>query len=177
VQKIRNIELDEMLRALDYRTTGQTFDIGQFEQFIVKNTDKIEPAPNKGIYDHIIWDSEHEQKFAREADVDTEVVCFLKLPRFYEIKTPAGPYNPDFGLVLKRKKLREEKGSEYYFVIETKGTNSLDDRKSLTENEIYKIKCAVKHFEALGIEAKVNYCAPIKEYSTFKNRAEELTNV
>ena len=177
VQKIRYIELDEMLRALDYRTTGQTFDINQFEQFIIKNTDKIEPTPNKGIYDHISWDSEHEQNFAREADNDTEVVCFLKLPSFYVIKTPAGEYNPDFGLVLKKKKLREESGSEYYFVIETKGTNSLDDRKSLTENEIYKIKCAVKHFEALGIEAKVNYLAPIKEYSSFKNKAEELTNV
>lgn len=177
VQKIRYIELDEMLRALDYRTTGQTFDINQFEQLVVKNTDKIVPTPNRGIYDHIIWDSEHEQNFAREADNDTEIVCFLKLPSFYVIKTPAGEYNPDFGLVLKKKKLREESGNEYYFVIETKGTNSLDDRKSLTENEIYKIKCAVKHFEALGIEAKVNYLAPIKEYSTFKNKAEELTNV
>jgi type III restriction enzyme len=177
VQKIRYIELDEMLRALDYRTTGQTFDIDQFEALIKKNTDKIEPTPNKGIYDHIIWESEFEQKFAHEADSDTEVVCFLKLPLFYEIKTPAGPYHPDFGLVLKKKKLREETGSEYYFVIETKGTNTLDDKKALTENEIYKIKCAVKHFEALGIEAKVNYCAPIKEYSTFKNKAEELAHV
>lgn len=177
VQKIRYIELDEMLRALDYRVTGQAFDIEQFEQFFVKNTDKIEPTPNRGIYDHIIWDSEHEQRFAREADSDTEVVCFLKLPAFYVIKTPAGEYNPDFGLVLKKKKLREDSGSEYYFVIETKGTNSLDDRKAITENEIYKIKCAVKHFEALGIEAKVNYCAPIKEYATFKNKAEEMANV
>lgn len=177
VQKIRYIELDEMLRALDYRITGETFDIDQFEQFIVKNTDKIEPTPNKGIYDHIIWDSEHEQKFAREADSDTEVVCFLKLPSLYVIKTPAGEYNPDFGLVLKKKKIRAESESEYYFVIETKGTNSLDDRKALTENEIYKIKCALKHFEALGIEAKVNYIAPVKEYTTFKNKTEEVANV
>ena len=177
VQKIRYVELDEMLRALDYRITGQTFDIDQFEQFIVKNTDKIEPTPNKGIYDHIIWDSEHELKFAREADCDAEVVCFLKLPSFYVIKTPAGEYNPDFGLVLKKKKIRAESESEYYFVIETKGTNSLDDRKALTENEIYKIKCAIKHFVALGIEAKVNYLAPVKEYPTFKNKAEEFVNV
>jgi type III restriction enzyme len=175
VKKIRYIELDEMLRALDYRVTGQTFDISQFEQFIVKNTDKIEPTPNKGIYDHIIWDSEHEQKFACEADSAAEVVCFLKLPSFYVIKTPAGEYNPDFGLVLKKKKIRDENGMEFYFVIETKGTNSIDDRKSLTENEIYKMKCAVKHFEALGIEALVNYCAPIKEYATFKNKAEEFS--
>ncbi|MEK6967678.1 MAG: hypothetical protein AABX51_03550, partial [Nanoarchaeota archaeon] len=47
VRKIRNVELDEMLRALDYRITGETFNINQFEQFIVKNTDRIEPTPNK----------------------------------------------------------------------------------------------------------------------------------
>jgi type III restriction enzyme len=177
VQKIRYIELDEMLRALDYRLTGEAFDIDHFEQFIVKNTDKIEPTPNRGIYNHIIWDSEYEKNFAREADADAEVVCFLKLPSFYVIKTPAGEYNPDFGLVLKKKKIRAESENEYYFVIETKGTNSIDDRKSLTKNEIYKIKCAIKHFEALGIEAKVDYLAPVKEYTTFKNKAEELANV
>lgn len=173
VQKIRYIELDEMLRALDYRITGETFDISQFEQPIFKNTDRIEPTPNRGIYDYIIWDSEYEREFAREADCDAEVVCFLKLPSFYVIKTPAGEYNPDFGLVLKKKKIRAESGSEYYFVIEIKGTNSPDDRKALTENEIYKIKCAIKHFEALGIEAKVNYLAPVKEYDAFRIKAEE----
>ncbi len=177
IQRIRNIELDEMLRALDYKLTGETFNLDEFKEFIVKNTEKIEPTPNKGIYDHIVWDSEHEQRFAREADTDTEVVCFLKLPSFYTIKTPAGPYNPDFGLVLKKRKIRDDKISEYYFVIETKGTNDINDRKSLTENEIYKIKCAVKHFEALGIEAKVNFAAPIKEFGTFKNKVEEIINV
>jgi len=90
------------------------------------------------------------------------------------IKTPVGDYNPDFGLVLKKRKIREESGSEYYFVIETKGTNNIDDRKTLTENEIYRIKCAVKHFEALGIEAKINYLAPIKEYESFKSKIEEV---
>ena len=177
VRKIRNIELDEMLRALDYRLTGEAFDLQQFEKLIIKNSDKIEATRNRGIYNHIIWDSEHEQRFAREADTDTEVVCFLKLPSFYAIKTPAGEYNPDFGLVLKKKKIRDTHESEYYFVIETKGTNNIDDRKALTESEIYKIKCSIKHFEALGIEAKVNYLAPIKEFETFKNKAEEAVNV
>ena len=174
VQRIKNIELDEMLRALDYKLTGEAFDLGQFKELIVKNTDKIEPTPNRGIYDHIIWDSEIEQEFAKKADTDTEIVCFLKLPLFYEIKTPAGPYNPDFGLVLKKKKIRDDKESEFYFVIETKGTNDINDRKALTENEIYKIKCAVKHFEALGIDTKIDYVAPVKEFDTFRNKAEEL---
>ncbi|MFA5251210.1 MAG: hypothetical protein WC454_01320 [Phycisphaerae bacterium] len=176
VNKIRNIELDEMLRALSYKLTEEVFDIGRFEKYILKNTNRIQPTPNKGIYNNIVWDSEYEQTFAQRADSDTEVVCFLKLPSFYVIKTPVGDYNPDFGLVLKKRKLREESNSEYYFVIETKGTNTIDDRKSLSEDEIYKIKCAIKHFEALGIEAKVNYLAPIKEYDTFKTKAEVAIN-
>ncbi|MBU1615971.1 hypothetical protein KJ693_11780, partial [bacterium] len=126
VNKIRDIELDEMLRALEYQISGEAFELDKFQQYIIKNTEKIEPTPNRGIYDHIIWDSEVEQNFARDADTDTEVVCFLKLPSFYMIKTPAGDYYPDFGLVLKKRKIREEGSSEYYFVIETKGTNNLD---------------------------------------------------
>jgi len=36
-----------------------------------------------------------------------------------------------------------------------------------------EIKCAIKHFEALGIEAKVDYVAPVKEYDTFRIKAGE----
>jgi type III restriction enzyme len=76
-------------------------------------------------------------------------------------------YRPDFGLVLKRRSLFRGGENEYYFVIETKNTNNLDDQKALTESERNKIKCALKHFEALGIEAQLSYlpyCAPVKDY-------------
>jgi type III restriction enzyme len=36
----------------------------------------------------------------------------------------------------------------------------------LTESEIYKIKCAVKHFASLGIEAACK--APVKDYGVFR---------
>ena len=32
----------------------------------------------------------------------------------------------------------------------------------------------MKHSQALGIEAKVNYLTRIKDYNTFKNMAEEM---
>ena len=168
--KIREIELGEMLRALEYKIKDEKFDILDFEEIIKKNSEKLHPTPNRGIYDHVIYDSEIEKVFAVEADNDTDVVCFLKLPSFYKINTPIGEYNPDFGIVMKKKKIRDDEGLEYYFVIETKGTNNIDDMKALTASEIYKIKCAQKHFEALGIEAKINYCAPVKEYENFKGK-------
>ncbi|MFC1484963.1 DEAD/DEAH box helicase family protein [bacterium] len=170
VNLIRNIELNEMLRALEYKVSNENFEIDKFEKYIIKNTDKIQPTPNRCIYDHIIYDSDIEKDFAYKADNDTEIICFLKLPSFYTIKTPVGEYNPDFGMVLKKRKIREDNEKEYYFVIETKGTNNINDRKALTENEIYKIKCAMKHFEALGIEAKIDYVAPVKEYGEFKGK-------
>ncbi len=155
---------------MEYSLNGEKFDLNMFAPYIETSVDTIEPSKNRGVYDHIIYDSEIEKNFANKADNDPEIVCFLKLPKFYVIQTPAGAYNPDFGIVVKKKKIRENKGEEYYFVIETKATNDLNDKKSLTETEIYKIQCALKHFEALGIESKIKYIAPVKEYETFKNR-------
>jgi len=171
---IKAIELDEMVRGLQYEVSDEKFNFEIFKPYLDHNKKNIEPTPNRCIYDHIVYDSEIEKKFANKADNDQQIVCFLKLPQSYFIETPAGKYNPDFGIVIKKKRIREENESEYYFVIETKGTNDLNDKKALTENEIYKIRCAIKHFEALGIETetepKIEYIAPIKEYETFKKR-------
>ena len=152
-----------MVRALDYSITGEHFGLDKFKQPLISHTDRIVGTPKKGVYDHVVWDSEIELGFAEKADLDSEVVCFLKLPAFYVIQTPVGTYNPDFGLVIRRGKIKDAASecSEYYFVVETKGTNDINDRNALTKNEIYKIKCAMKHFEALGVEGK--YIAPLKE--------------
>ncbi|BBM89270.1 hypothetical protein COTS27_00966 [Spirochaetota bacterium] len=178
-RRIKTVMLDNMIRTLKYRRTGQTFDLTAFAEQLIKHTEKIEPTPKKGLYDHIVWDSELEKQFAKAAENDPQVVCFLKLPPFYVINTPVGDYNPDFGLILKHKKIRARRDDEYYFVIEIKGTHRLDDRKILSRDEIYKIKCAIKHFQALGIEANIEnpieYRAPIKDYASFKKDIENAS--
>ena len=173
--RIREIELDELLRGLTYAPSGEEFDISLLEPSIVTHSDTIE-TPNRGLYDRVVFDSSFERDFAGFADNDNEVACFLKLPAFYQIPTPIGPYNPDFGVVLRRKRLRASKEAEFYFVVETKGTNKLADKKALRESEVYKIKCALKHFDALGVDAHVNYDAPVKEYPVFKSRAKGMMN-
>jgi type III restriction enzyme len=165
---IRNIELDEMLRSLSYRLTGESIPLGDLKA-VIETFFPVEPTPTRGIYDHAICthDSIPEHNFAKDAEADNEVICFLKLPDFYEIPTPVGMYRPDFGLVLKRRSLKSGDSREYYFVIETKGTNDLEDKRALTDSEKLKIKCAMKHFDAIGIEAKLDYrpyCAPVKDY-------------
>ncbi len=166
--QIRAIELDEMLRSLSYRLTGESLPLTALEP-VIETYFPVEPTPNRGVYDHAICThgSTPERDFAIAADTDNEVVCFLKLPDFYEIPTPVGMYQPDFGLVLKRRALRDGTEGEYYFVIETKSTNNIDDSKALTDSERWKIKCAIKHFDALGIEARLAYrpyVAPVKDY-------------
>lgn len=171
---IRNIELDEMLRGLDYHLIGESYPFS-FNDFIrnVASTGYVD-TPNKGVFDKMLIDSDVERQFSIGADRDPEIICFIKLPSWYKIKTPIGEYEPDFGLVMKRKELKSGNESEFYFVIETKGTNNINDKKALTESEVYKIKCAMKHFTTLGVE--VHYNAPIKDYQFFRTEADKTIN-
>ncbi len=164
---IRDIELDEMLRTLSYQPTGESIPLAEFQE-VIETFLPVEPTPARGVYDGVAYGSSIERSFTKAAEGDNEVVCFLKLPKCYRIPTPIGHfYEPDFGLVLKRRNLKSGDEHEYYFVIETKSTNNLDDRKTLTDSERWKIKCALKHFDALGIEANLDYrpyVAPVKDY-------------
>jgi len=173
---IKNIELEEMVRGLDYHLTNENFPF-DFEDFVKNISDKdYVDTPNRGVFDKVVIDrgSSPERNFAIAADRDDEVICFLKLPSYYKIPTPIGTYNPDFGLVMKRKSLKDGQESEFYFVIETKGTNDINDKKALKESELYKIQCAIKHFDTIGID--VHYKAPVKEYQYFKSQVTQTIN-
>ena len=171
---IKNIELEEMLRGLDYHLTNETFPF-DFNDFIKQvDENQYRDTPNRGFYNRMLVDSYTESLFALATDIDDEVICFMKLPAYYKIQTPIGEYNPDFGIVMKRKSLRDGNESEFYFVIETKGTNDINDKKSLKESEIYKIQCSLKHFATLGVD--VQYKAPVKDYQYFKTEANKTIN-
>lgn len=175
---IRDIELDEMMRTLSYHPTGESIPLSEFRD-VIDTFLPVESATQRGVYDGVAWESAYERSFTKDAERDNEVVCFLKLPACYKIPTPIGRgnegfYEPDFGLILRRRNIKSGKKNEYYFVIETKSTKNLADRKELTESERLKIRCAIKHFEALGVEAKLDYLpyvAPVKEYEAdFKTK-------
>jgi len=115
----------------------RSFDIKEIEEYVenlypVKNKDKT-------LYDHIEIDSlsDTEQKFAKACDNSEDVEFFLKLPRWFIIKTPIGEYTPDWALMLKREK-------RLYFVAETKSTL---DKTKLRESENQRIECGYKHFK------------------------------
>lgn len=176
VYKIRQVQLNELVRCVEYNPTGESYSF-DFRDFPKDGCDNWVATPNHGVWDKTLYDSLHEKEFAKESDkiTNTEVLCFLKFPRWYRIPTPVGDYEPDFGVVLHKRALSNpNEDNEYYFVIEIKGTNDIDDIRALTPHEIARIRCAMVHFKSLGIEAF--YKAPINDYDTFKAQANQTIN-
>lgn len=174
--KIRQVQLDELVRCAEYEPTDSKFPFN-FEDFTKDGCDNYVETPNHGVWDKTLYDSGLEKSFAEEADkpMNSEVLCFLKFPTWYKIDTPIGSYEPDFGVVLHKKQLLgSQEDKEYYFVVEIKGTEDIEDIRALTPHEKARMLFAVKHFRSLGIEA--HYKAPIKEYSTFKAQANNTIN-
>ena len=72
---------------------------------------------------------------------------YAKLPGDFVIRMPFMPkgYNPDWALIVEDKSGQEK----LFFVYESKGT---DVQSGLRYAEDNKIKCAQKHFEAIGVK-------------------------
>ncbi len=98
----------------------------------------------KSVHEYVVFDSDVERKFAIEFERHEEVKVYAKLPGWFRIDTPLGPYNPDWAVLIDRD--GEEK---LFFVVETKGGLF---GESLKPTEKGKIECAEKHFDALGEE-------------------------
>jgi len=99
---------------------------------------------HKHLYDHVVYDSSNERKFAEELDTSTNVAVYVKLPDGFYISTPVGKYNPDWAIAF-----YEGTVKHIYFVAETKGSmNSMQ----LRQIELSKIHCAREHFKALSGE-------------------------
>jgi len=114
----------------------------------------------KSVTDFVICDSEIEKKFVEEFDENENVKLFAKLPTNFKVNTPVGSYNPDFAIVV------EVNGEEkLYFVLESKGSVSKEDRRN---KENYKIDCAKRHFEVLSNEHKDLEYVVEKDFEGFK---------
>ena len=96
----------------------------------------------RSIYEHVIYDSTTERDFADALEKNNGVVLYAKLPSWFKVPTPLGPYNPDWAILF------DQDGTQrLYFVVETKSSLFTDDLRS---KEDAKIKCGEAHFAALG---------------------------
>ena len=169
-EHINRIAVDEMVRTIDYRPTGEEYGFDLFKD-VIETYRKTVATPNTGIYDQVILDAESlpESNFANEADRSPKVRALIKLPDWYKIPVPSlrggsGTYTPDFGLVITDKGLRDDEEVELHLVVETKSTDKLEQ---LTAEEQIKIRCAIQHFQALGINANttLRYKAPVSRFN------------
>jgi type III restriction enzyme len=128
---------------------------------LLANLDRNAVSVKNGLYDHVIYDSGIESRFAQSLDADPDVKLFFKIPNRFKIETPIGTYNPDWAVYL------EHNGDKkLYFVLETKGTTSLFD---LRTPEQLKIKCGKAHFAAL--ENDVTFSGePVSDWRDFKRQ-------
>ena len=117
------------------------------EDGIVRYLNNLYEVQNheKCLFDVVEYDSEVEKQFARDLDSNEFVRLFVKLPSWFKIDTPIGPYNPDWAFVTHR-------DERLYFIRETKST--LDNQERRT-HENQKILCGKRHFETIGVDYEV----------------------
>lgn len=124
---------------------------------LIANLDKNAVSVNHSVYDYLIYDSGVESRFAESLDQDPDVKMFFKIPSRFKIETPIGSYNPDWAVFM------EKNGEQkLYFVLESKGTNTLFDLRS---PEQLKIHCGKQHFDALDVAFPAE---PVKDWKEFK---------
>src|SRR3989339_430866 len=161
VEKIRTILTKFLIDGIKYeKIAGQEWAMMLFEgkeiESYVDNLYEVKNG-NKTLASHIIIDSmsEPERKFAEDCDTNNNIEFFIKLPRWFVIKTPIGPYTPDWALIFKGDK-------KLYFVAETKSTL---DENALRGSEYIKVKCGEKHFAEFPdvIYQKVTRVAGLRE--------------
>lgn len=115
---------------------------------LIANLDRNAVPAQRSVYDHILYDSAVESRFALDLDNDDDVKMFFKLPGRFKIDTPLGSYNPDWAVYTETDGMKK-----LYFILETKGsTNELN----LRGREALKIRCGKAHFKAIGSGAELH---------------------
>ena len=111
----------------------------------------------KSVFDHVVYDSDVELRFATAFERSDDIKLYTKLPNWFKIDTPLGTYNPDWAVLI------EVDGNEkLYFVVETKGTPFIGVLRPI---ESAKIACGEEHFKALGSNVKFTVESSFKEFS------------
>jgi type III restriction enzyme len=127
-------------RLGDSEVWGQElFEAGEISRYM-KNL--IKSDSGRAIYDYVEWQSDPERTFIEDLEKNEDVIVYAKLPNWFKVPTPLGPYQPDWAVLLKT-----PDGERLYLVVETKSTAFLS---GLRDMERDKIRCGEKHFEAIA---------------------------
>ena len=98
---------------------------------------------NKSVHEQVIYQSDTERTFAEQLEKNEAIKVYAKLPGWFRVPTPLGPYNPDWAVLVQK-----DGAERLYFVVETKSSLFTDD---LRDKESAKIECGKAHFKALAV--------------------------
>lgn len=147
VDKIKRVLQELMIDGIEYHKIGNSayemrlFEEHELEIYLNNFTFKVIDVA-KTIYDEYVpLDSSVENQFAHDCETSNQVKFYFKLPDWFKIPTPIGPYNPDWAVVF-------EEDKRVYFVAETKDTGTpVVDLDKLRSSEKQKIRCGEAHFK------------------------------
>jgi type III restriction enzyme len=101
---------------------------------------------NKSVHEQVIYQSDTERTFAEDLEKNEAIKVYAKLPAWFKVPTPLGPYNPDWAVLV-----NSPEGERLYLVVETKNPSGLLLTEGLRDVEIKKIGCGMAHFKALAV--------------------------
>ena len=137
VEGVEYVKMDSLVYEL------HRFKDDDLMEFFESNVMAVQKE-DKTLFSHIVIDSNSgpERAFAKACEDNEDVHFYIKLPRWFTVETPVGPYNPDWALVYKN-------DETLYFVAETKDTGGKNgvELALLRPLEQLKIECGKRHFK------------------------------
>ena len=153
VEKITG-ELNQLIiDGIQYEKLGKCYEMSLFSKDEHKMEfvdDKIVPT-KKSIYDYIYYESNIEKQFAKDLENLNNIKYFIKLPNWFEVRTPVGNYNPDWAIL-------KSNGNIVYMIRETKGNLKELGLRGLEKN---KITCGKEHFKSINVNYKT--CTSVED--------------
>jgi type III restriction enzyme len=123
--------------------------IDAWKNYIVPS-EEIDGVGGTHLWDSVPFESGIEEKFAQDLERRKDIKLYIKLPRWFEVATPLGNYNPDWAIVMAG---TSDEKDRLYLVRETKDKLDLD---KLRPDERRKILCGRSHFRgALDVDYKL----------------------
>lgn len=121
---------------------GHVYEMLLFEEKEIEGYTSRMVDVRNGVYDCVEVESEVEREFAQAMSARQDIKLIIKLPDWFQVETPIGPYNPDWAIV-------KEVDEKVYLVRETKSTK---EQQKLRQSEWDKIRCGKAHFDALDVD-------------------------
>lgn len=140
---INNEKAKVIIRHITYKVLEEEHDTGLFTCAFIKGRLGVNAMrAKKHLYDHVVYTSANERRFAQELEASKEVAVYVKLPEGFHIPTPLGHYSPDWAIAFK-----EGSAKHSYFVAKTKGPMDTVEPRGV---EAAKLHCAREHFKAVS---------------------------